>query len=235
MVNLEIHFWKTYLTFRRFVIAFVFHCFTCHIKFATTKDSKSHRDRVTKLTSQPPVIPGYSRVMRKRDTAKGSDVAIFIWDDIKYTCQQVIDIEDHDQDIWWIKIQTDNAMFVATYYGEWEMTKEEWIKEEFVKLTAQATKITTKWDADNRRHQCKTRSLKNNVTQRTSRNGEIMEEFLKNTGLQPISLTKERGVWTRENRHKPDENSVKSYVRISPLMKHKPWDSKEENKRNTAP
>ena len=54
--------------------------------------------------------------------------------------------------------------------------------------------------------------------QKESRNGKIMAEFIENTGLIPISTKPQHGLWTRENRHDPNEKSVIDYVLTTPLI-----------------
>ena len=54
--------------------------------------------------------------------------------------------------------------------------------------------------------------------QKESRNGKIMAEFIENTGLIPISTKLQHGLWTRENRHNPNEKSVIDYVLTTPII-----------------
>ena len=73
----------------------------------------------TKITPHPPKITGYSWHTKNRNHNQGGGVAIIIRDDLKHTCQQVTDLEDQNQDICWIKMQTNNsAIHIGIYYGK---------------------------------------------------------------------------------------------------------------------
>ena len=51
-----------------------------------------------------------------------------------------------------------------------------------------------------------------NCNQQTSRNGTHLEKLITDTEMIPITLETTRGIWTRQNRQKPDEKSVIDYI-----------------------
>ena len=51
-----------------------------------------------------------------------------------------------------------------------------------------------------------------NCNQQTSRNGKHLEKLITDTEMIPITLETTRGIWTRQNRQKPDEKSVIDYI-----------------------
>ena len=75
----------------------------------------------TKLPTHPLDITGYSWITKNRTNHKGGGVAILVRNDIKHRCQQINDLEDQNQDICWVQIQTNNsAIYVGVYYGKQE-------------------------------------------------------------------------------------------------------------------
>ena len=96
----------------------------------------------TKLPTDPPDITGYSWITKNRTNHKGGGVAILVRNDIKHRCQQINDLEDQNQDICWVQIQTNNsAIYVGVYYGKQEHAPLEEIKAEFAQLTAQVINL----------------------------------------------------------------------------------------------
>ena len=168
----------------------------------------------TKITTHPPKITGYSWHTKNRNHNQGGGVAILIRDDLKHTCQQVTDLEDQDQDICWIKMQTNNsAIHIGIYYGKQEQAPEEQIKKEFSKLTTQVNKLKQNGEVIlTGDFNAKLEVNKDQAKQKQSRNGKIMAEFLQNTGLQPMSLEAKTGIWTRVNRNNQTEKSVIDYM-----------------------
>ena len=51
-----------------------------------------------------------------------------------------------------------------------------------------------------------------NCNQQTSRNGKHLEKLITDTEMMPMTLETARGIWTRQNRHKPEEKSVIDYI-----------------------
>ena len=166
----------------------------------------------TKITTQPPKIIDYSWHTKNKNHNQGGGVAILIRDDLQHTFQQVTDLEDQDQDICWIKMQTNNsAIHIGIYYGKQEQAPEEQIKGEFSKLTTQVNRL--KQSHTNRG---KLEVNKDQAKQKQSRNGKIKAEFLQNTGLQPMSLEAKTGIWTRVNRNNQTEKFVIDYILATP-------------------
>ena len=172
----------------------------------------------TKITSHPPKINGYSWLTKNRNYNQGGGVAILIRDDIKHTCQQITDLEDQDQDICWIKMHTNNsALHIGVYFGKQEQAPEEQIGEEFSKLTTQINKLKQNGEVIlTGDFNAKLEVNNDQANQNQSRNGKIMADFLKNTGLQPISLKANIGIWTRENRNNCMEKSIIDYIKATP-------------------
>ena len=54
--------------------------------------------------------------------------------------------------------------------------------------------------------------IKGNKTQELSKNGRALQEVIDNTNINPTSLEKGTGTWTRVNRNNPNERSVIDYV-----------------------
>ena len=172
----------------------------------------------TKITSHPPKINGYSWLTKNRNYNQGGGVAILIRDDIKHTCQQITDLEDQDQDICWMKMHTNNsALHIGVYYGKQEQAPEEQIREEFSKLTTQINKLKQNGEVIlTGDFNAKLEVNNDQANQNQSRNGKIMADLLKNTGLQPISLKANIGIWTRENRNNCMEKSIIDYIIATP-------------------
>ena len=119
-----------------------------------------------------------------------------------------------------MQIQTNNsAIYVGVYYGKQEHAPLEEIKAEFAQLTAQVINLKQRGEiiltGD---FNAKLEINDGEITQHKSRNGAIMEEFIQNTGIDPISLKPQNGHWTRENRHNASEKSVIDYVLTTPNM-----------------
>ena len=119
-----------------------------------------------------------------------------------------------------MQIQTNNsAIYVGVYYGKQEHSPLEEIKAEFAQLTAQVINLKQRGEiiltGD---FNAKLEINDGEITQHKSRNRTIMEEFIQNTGIDPISLKPQNGRWTRENRHNASEKSVIDYVLTTPNM-----------------
>ena len=173
-----------------------------------------------KITTHPPKITGYSWHTKNRNHNQGGGVAILIRDDLKHTCQQVTDLEDQDQDIRRIKIQTNSsAIHIGIYYGRQELAPEEQIKEEFSKLTTQVNRLKQNGEVIlTGDFNAKLEVNKDQAKDKQSRNGKIMAEILQNTGLQPMSLEAKAGIWTRVNRNNQTEKSVTDYILGTPQV-----------------
>ena len=174
----------------------------------------------TKLTSHPPQMEGYSWITQNRTQNKGGGTGILIRNDIIHTCQQVTDLEDQNQDVCWAKIQMDNSVIhIGVYYGKQEQAPAEDIRDEFAKRTAQVIQMKQQGEiiltGD---FNAKIAIPEDESIQKESRNGKIMMEFIQNTGLIPMSIKPQHGLWTRENRHNPKEKSVMDYILTTPTI-----------------
>ena len=169
----------------------------------------------TKITSNPPKINVYSWLTKKPQLQPGNRVAILICDDIKHTGNwprrpgpgHLLE-----------KMQRNNsALRIGVYYGKQEQAPEERIREEFSKLTTQINKLKQNGEVIlTGDFNAKLEVNNDKAKQNQSRNGKIMADFLKNTGLQPIPLKANIGTWIRKNRNNCMEKSIINYIIATP-------------------
>ena len=117
-------------------------------------------------------------------------------------------------------MQTNNsALHIGVYYGKQEQAPEEQIREEFSKLTTQNNKLKQNGEVIlTEDFNAKLEVNNDKAKQNQSRNGKIMADFLKITGLQPISLKANIGTWIRENRNNCTEKSIINYIKATPKV-----------------
>ena len=168
----------------------------------------------TKITSHTPNIPGYSWETNNRRNKQGGGVAIVISDTIKNKTNRIVDIEDQDQEIIWIEIkQGNNKTYIGTYYGPQENVPSEIVEREMSQIRTQIHKLKTQGrvilTGD---FNAKINITQENCNQQTSRNGKHLEKLITDTEMIPITLKTARGIWTRQNRQKPEEKSVIDYI-----------------------
>ena len=190
---------------------------TSLITAAQTCNSHNITLSETKLTSHPPQMEGYSWMTQNRNQNKGGGTGILIRNDIIHTCQQVTDLEDQNQDVCSAKIQMDNSVIhIVVYYGK---SRTSTSRDEFAKLAAQVIQMKLQGEiiltGD---FNAKIAIPEDESIQKESRNGKIMMEFIQKTGLIPMSIKSQHGLWTRENRHNPKEKSVIDYILTTPTI-----------------
>ena len=84
----------------------------------------------TKIGKTPQYIKGYEWINKPRTNKNGGGVAILIREDIKHLTEVVNDLEDHDQEIAWIKLDNKRAKkFVGIYYGPQEKCSKKKLKD----------------------------------------------------------------------------------------------------------
>ena len=80
----------------------------------------------TKLSKTHPLIQGYEWINKPRKNRAGGGVALLIRQDIHHLTEQVEDLEDHDQEIIWIKLDHKRTKtFIGIYYGPQEKCSNE--------------------------------------------------------------------------------------------------------------
>ena len=179
----------------------------------------AHVITIAETKGPAPTISGYSSWYTKdRCDTRGGGVAIAVREDIINKCQPLDNMEDHNQEIKWIQINThqNKKLSIGVYYGKQENEKIENVEREFSQLRTQILKIkesgplilTGDFNA-------KVKVEKNGeLKQETSRNGAFLEELLNDLELTPISTKSETGTWTRVNRNNTRERSIIDYMII---------------------
>ena len=114
----------------------------------------------------------------------------------------------------WIKLKTKNPICIAVTYGHQENTPIDKVENQYQELTTdtirhqQNNDVIIMGDLNS-----KIKILKNTCQQQTSRNGKLLEEFIKQTQTTIINTKPEhKGTWTRENRTNPNEKSIIDYL-----------------------
>lgn len=179
-----------------------------------SKLNESHIILITETKGKPPKMEGYEWHDKPR-TQKGGGVGIAIKNEIyKYT-KLVTEIEDTNQEVIWIELSVpkNETYFIGVYYGKQEDEMRDAIYQEFAQLKTQVIKLRKKGRivlaGD---FNAKLEINKNDCVQTISRNGKILEEFIKDLDLDPVTLNSETGIWTRVNRKNPTERSVIDYI-----------------------
>ena len=168
----------------------------------------------------PPRIDGYGTWFEKNRTQrKGGGVAIAVREDLINKCQPVDDLEDQNQEIVWIQLNThqSNKVFIGVYYGKQENESQEVIEREFSQIKTQVVKLKQQGPiilTGDFNAKIRINKQEGTITQTTSRNGRYLEELLEDTELTPISIQSGSGTWTRVNRNNTQERSVIDYVII---------------------
>ena len=114
----------------------------------------------------------------------------------------------------WIKLKTKNPICIAVTYGHQENVPIDKVENQYQELTTdtirhqQNNDIIIMGDLNS-----KIKISKNTCQQQTSRNGKLLEEFIKQTQTTIVNTKPEhKGTWTRENRTNPNEKSIIDYI-----------------------
>ena len=179
------------------------------------KSEESDIALITETKGHPPKMQGYEWFHRERMGKKGGGVAIAVKNDIARYTKRVTDIEDQDQEVIWIEtnIPGNDKLYVGCYYGHQEKDQKEEIERQFSQLETQIHKM--KKDGGiilGGDFNAKLEINKQNVRQKESRNGKIMNRMLKKTSMKPISTESETGMWTRVNRQRESEKAIIDYI-----------------------
>ena len=171
----------------------------------------------TKLGPQPPRIEGYQWINKNRIT-NGGGVAILLRTDVAHMCKEVTDLEDHDQEICWIEVKaTKRPTYIGIFYRPQEKVGKEEAARQYSQIKTQIIKLKARGEiiltgdfnakiAVNQQH----------TKQEPSRNGRLLMDLIEETHLEPVSVTKGIGSWTRINRKNSDQKSIIDYVLMTP-------------------
>ena len=171
---------------------------------------------ITETKSQPPALEGFTWIDRNREKGKGGGVAIGIRN--KVGCQvnkKEIGVKGKPEVIWAeIKGTRNQPILIGGFYGPQENKRKEEVTDIYEQLKEQVTTanpgrpIILVGDFN-----AKIQIEKDNqVIQKESKNGKIMQDFLDETGFKVLNQTAKIGTWTRVNRKNPRERSIIDYI-----------------------
>ena len=169
----------------------------------------------TKLNKTHPRVEGYEWINKPRNNRRGGGVAMLIREDIYHQIETVDDLEDQDQEILWIKLNTTKSkVFIGIFYGPQEKCSNEEAERQYAQITSQINKLKSKGEVilmgD---FNAKLEIDKENVKQELSRNGKHMLSMLNVTNTTPITLHADVGIGTRARKRKDIiEKSIIDYV-----------------------
>ena len=175
----------------------------------------------TKLGKTHPTVQGYEWVNKPRSNRKGGGVAILIRNDIFPLTQRVEDLEDHDQEILWLKIDNGKSkIFVGIFYGPQEKCSNEEAERQYAQLTMQINKLKNKGQVilmGDFNAKLEVENIK--IQQKQSRNGKNLEKLMEDTDTIPISLQQNNQAWTRVRKRKENiEKSIIDYIIMTKPM-----------------
>jgi hypothetical protein len=156
------------------------------------------------LDGLPPRIPNYTWIAKNRPKA-GGGVAILVRNDILLKVTAIDNIDQEDLESLWIRIKNpEKDIAIGVFYGKQENENRETIEKQFNTLTTQINQIrqdsriilTVDFNA-------KLQIREKKTLQDISNNGKLLNQLLQETNTTPISLSKDKGKWTRVNRNQP--------------------------------
>ena len=161
-------------------------------------------------------IPGYEWRGKERNNKEGGGIGFLIRKVIINITEDIEDLNPQSETKW-IKLKTKKPINIAIMYGQQENTPINQITTQFQELTTNTNRnqvnneVIIMGDLN-----AKINIQTNKHTQETSRNGKLLEEFLKQTNTTATNtLPLHTGTWTRENRNNNNEKSVIDYILIS--------------------
>ena len=168
---------------------------------------------ITETKGEPPIITGYKWYTKNRQTKKGGGVAIAVREEIARHTFEGSKNENHDQEIIWIEIRPPGKekYICGCFYGPQENQTKEEVERQYSQLETQIHRYQAEGEvilAGDFNAKLKTQE------QDESRNGSIMRNLIKNTGLQPINNKSKTGKWTRVNRKNQNERSIIDYILV---------------------
>ena len=96
----------------------------------------------TKLGKIQPLIPGYKWTSKPRDLRSGGGVALLVREDIQHLTKPVEDLEDHDQEIVWVKLEQGRTKtYIGVFYGPQEKCSNEEADRQYSQITTQINKL----------------------------------------------------------------------------------------------
>ena len=153
---------------------------------------------------------------KERNNKEGGGIGFLIRKDIINITEDIEDLNPQSETKW-IKLKTKTPINMAIMYGQQENTPINQITTQFQELTTNTNRhqvnneVIIMGDLN-----AKVNIQTNKHTQETSRNGKLLEEFLKQTNTTATNtLPVHTGTWTRENRNNNNEKSVIDYIIIS--------------------
>ena len=165
-------------------------------------------------TKKTPKIEGYTWYHKPRKTRNGGGIGILILNEY-YQNTKLLECETHeDHELIWLKINTGGKpTFLGAYYGPQEKTEKDCVYREYQEIGSTILRLKQQGEVIllgdfNAKLEVNTPT----VTQKESRNGELLQTMLNNNNLDVPSINQETAQWTRINRNKESEKSIIDYV-----------------------
>ena len=178
----------------------------------------------TKVSKTHPVVEGYEWVNKPRKNRRGGGVALLIREDIFHLIEVVENLEDHDQEIAWIKFKhANNKVFIGIFYGPQEKCSNEEAERQYGQITTQINKLKNEGQVIlmgdfNAKLPVKKENI---INQEMTRNGKCMQKMLEETSTIPVTLQADIGMWTRSRKRKDSiERSIIDYVIMTEAAKN---------------
>ena len=186
---------------------------TSLIAIAQATDAKIIALAETKLNKTTPLVSGYSWINKPR-RSDGGGVAFLIRNDIEKNIEKIENLEDHDQEILWIRLNTHGTKTsIGIFYGPQEKSSKEEAERQYAQLTSQISKLKAEGEiilmGD---FNAKVTVQKNQINQKETRNGTFLNTMTEDTDTKITSLNANHGTWTRVNRKNTTERSIIDYV-----------------------
>ena len=167
----------------------------------------------TKLNKTTPLVNGYTWINKPRKS-EGGGVAFLIRNDIEKNVEKIEDLEDHDQEILWIKLNTSRTKTcIGVFYGPQEKCTQEEAQRQYSQLTSQIIKMKREGEVilmgD---FNAKVKVQETLIDQKETRNGTLLNSMVEDTNTVISSLKANQGTWTRVNRKNTNERSIIDYV-----------------------
>ena len=126
---------------------------------------------------------------------------------------------DNHMEIIWIRTKSKPPIHISAYYGKQENCNMDVITEEYENLTGSIyTRISGKINGNNELillgdFNAKLEIVHNEVVQKQSRNGNLLQALLETTHMRAINISISHvGIWTRINTRNANEKSVIDYA-----------------------
>ena len=152
-------------------------------------------------------IKGYKWIGKNRKDRSGGGVGILIANKIANLTTEDNSTDEENTETKWIKLECKpKNIAIGVFYGPQEKTKQELVKsiynclETQVSLQMSGNEVILGGDFN-----AKIEIDNNEIKQKQSRNGKLLQRMIENTGLQAISTKADIGSWTRVNRKNTNE------------------------------